>query len=644
MVRVQTISIRQSLLRNLVLIIIVLAGGIAAITEYGRRQLVLTLSRSIIDHTLDFTEARLREFFGPVPAALQTARGWAESGLLDDMDTGAFNRLLRPVMEQFPQIASIRVADGKGREYMLAHGGKGWSNREVRADARGSQARWFEAGAVPDGNAGWESSPYDPRQRPWYQSALAAMRGGGTKNGAAWTEPYRLPGGATGITASAAAGDGEKRRVIALDIRLESVSAFTSVLKVSERGGVVVLTEDARIIGAPSNFLAMKDLSLEDVLLRRPAEIGWTLASDAARVLRDTGPDALPVRFESDDTAYWGQSRRFPLSAGHFLFIAVVVPEADLLGALPRLRVWLLAIAAVVILLAVLQAFVLSRRYSTPIEDLVDESDRISRGDFEQREPLDTTVSEIQQLADAHDRMRTGLKSLMLLERDLKIARQIQQHTFPDRLPVLERYDIDAFSEPAQQTGGDSYDVVPRDRPGGKGEPVASAVMLLADATGHGIGPALTAVQVRAMLRVAVRMGGDLLTIARHLNEQLSADLFGGRFITAWLGEIDADRHRLSYFSAGQAPLIHYLAADGRVEILDADAPPFGVEETMCIERVSVRNLATGDIFAVISDGVFDAQDQSGERFGVERVLRIISDYAAESSGRILLELRKALA
>ena len=54
--------------------------------------------------------------------------------------------------------------------------------------------------------------------------------------------------------------------------------------------------------------------------------------------------------------------------------------------------------------------------------------------------------------------------------------------------------------------------------------------------------------------------------------------------------------------------------------------------------------LAPGDIFAVFSDGVFDSQSMNGERFGQERLLRIISDFNGESSGRILLELRKALA
>jgi serine phosphatase RsbU (regulator of sigma subunit) len=458
-----------------------------------------------------------------------------------------------------------------------------------------------------------------------------------------------LPGGAPGITASVAAQSRAGHRVIAFDIELHSISAFTASLRVSERGGVVVLTDDRKIIGAPGKVLELHGITPQTVLLKRPEDIGWALATNAAEALRGTAL-RTPVRFKSSDEPYWGQARTFPLSAEQALFVAVVVPEADLLGTLPELRFWGMAIIAVVLLFAVLQAFALARRYSRPIEALVEESDRISRGDFEHPRVIDTSVSEVRRLADAHDRMRAGLKSLMRLERDLMLARQIQQNTFPDRLPVLADFDIDAFSEPAEQTGGDSYDVVARPRsPDSADEPQSAVdpervVMLLSDVTGHGIGSALSAVQVRAMLRMAVRIGADLPTIARHLNDQLSADLFGGRFITAWLGELDAGRHSLTYFSAGQAPLIHYRAASDAFHILDAEAPPFGITESMSIEPAPPLTLEPGDIFAVFSDGVFESPGPDGERFGQQRILRIIEENCRESGGTILLELRKALA
>ena len=295
--------------------------------------------------------------------------------------------------------------------------------------------------------------------------------------------------------------------------------------------------------------------------------------------------------------------------------------------------------------------------YSRPIEALVRQSDRISRGDLEPGKPVDTNVREVQQLAQAHDRMRHGLQSLMKLERDIQLARQIQQSTFPDRLPVVRGYEIDAWSEPADETGGDTYDVIgytydvigyERARDGRRGARLTHradrAVFLLADATGHGIGPALCVTQIRAMLRMAVRMGEDLLTIVRHLNDQLCADLPDARFITAWLGELNGRDHTLVSFSAGQAPLLRYDAARDEVEVLNADMPPFGVLDDLEIQLPDPIDMNPGDIFAVISDGVFEAVNDENEQFGLARVVEVLSLHHRRSPAQILSSVRETLA
>lgn len=639
------VSIRQSLLRNLVLIIVLMAAGIAVVTFYSARQLVSTLSRSIIESSLNFTEARIRGFFDPLPAALLSARGWAELGLLDDLAPSRLDRLFKPLLAQYQQIATVRVADERGREYLLTRRGEGFAVRETRADTWKSRLRWIEYGEEEKAHFRWQDSDYDPRQRSWYAAAAGAADG--SNENTHWSMPYRLPGDVPGITASVAADIGSAMRVIAFDLQLKSVSAFIQTLRVSDGGGVMVLTSDGRIIGAPGNILRAQEAGGEGVLLRRPSELGWALAEDAVAALSGIGPVTSPLRFKSQKRPYWGQARVFPLSPDIALFVAVVVPEADLLGPLPSLAAYVVMILVLVLLVAILQAVALARRYSRPIEALVEESDRISRGDLDNQGQIETSVSEVQKLADAHNRMRSGLQSLMRLERDLAIARKIQQHTFPDRLPILPGFDIDAFSEPAEQTGGDTYDVIarsPTGRPAREDEDVMGAVLLLADVTGHGIGPALSAVQVRAMLRMAVRIDADLTMIAQHVNAQLVSDLFGGRFITAWIGELDARKHTLTYFSAGQAPLIHYHAKDARFEFLDADAPPFGIDEDLEIQAAPPLTLEPGDLFAVFSDGVFESHGARGHRFGEDRILDIMRRHRAESCGRILLEVRKALA
>jgi len=248
---------------------------------------------------------------------------------------------------------------------------------------------------------------------------------------------------------------------------------------------------------------------------------------------------------------------------------------------------------------------------------------------------------------DIHSR-RTR-ESLLKFERDLQVARMIQQSTFPDRLPELSGFDIFASSEPAAETGGDTYDViglrsVTPDGPILDANDPDRAVLLLADATGHGIGPALSVTQVRAMLRMAVRTGMPPAMMARQLNEQLCADLPRGRFITAWLGELNGRDHTLASFSAGQAPLLRYDAARDEVEVLNADMPPFGVLDDLEIQLPNPIGMNPGDIFAVISDGVFEAVNDDNEQFGVARVVEVLSLHHRRSPAQILSSVRETLA
>jgi phosphoserine phosphatase len=280
----------------------------------------------------------------------------------------------------------------------------------------------------------------------------------------------------------------------------------------------------------------------------------------------------------------------------------------------------------------------------------VAESERISRGDLDPGRPIASKVKEVHQLAEAHERMRVGLEALMKLERDLQLARQIQERTFPDRLPTLAGFQLDAWSEPADEAGGDTYDVVGY-RSAAAGTPVVlsvetadRALLLMADATGHGIGPALSVTQVRAMLRMAVRAGESLPSIVRHLNEQLYADLPEGRFITAWLGELCAADRTLRSFSAGQAPILRYTAQRDAFDVLEADTLPLGVVQDLEIEVGEPYQMGPGDLVAVISDGIYEAAASSGQLFGTARVVDVITSARTKSPAEIIEAVRAAVA
>ena len=148
--------------------------------------------------------------------------------------------------------------------------------------------------------------------------------------------------------------------------------------------------------------------------------------------------------------------------------------------------------------------------------------------------------------------------------------------------------------------------------------------MLLGDATGHGFGPALSATQMQAMMRVAFRLGANLDEAYRQVNNQLNEDLPDDRFITAFMGFLDPITHEVEYHSGGQGPILIYRASTDSLEWFKPTNFPVGVMEldvTVSAEHVS---MLPGDILAVISDGIYEFGNPDGDQFGEERAAEVI--------------------
>lgn len=207
------------------------------------------------------------------------------------------------------------------------------------------------------------------------------------------------------------------------------------------------------------------------------------------------------------------------------------------------------------------------------------------------------------------DRLRLAAVDLAL-----DLAREIQQETFPTEFDAPEGWSCFGWSMPAEQTGGDTFDVV---RTG------SSMQLLVGDATGHGIGPALSVSQVRSMLRMAARLSTAPLEVVRHLNAQLYEDSASSRFVTAWFGHIEEASNRLVSIAMGQGPLL-LIRASGKVTELDADAPPLGVLPELTVTEPTVFDFEPGDLFVVPTDGIMEAVDQDGRDYGVSRMVDIL--------------------
>ena len=140
------------------------------------------------------------------------------------------------------------------------------------------------------------------------------------------------------------------------------------------------------------------------------------------------------------------------------------------------------------------------------------------------------------------------------MERAMQIARDIQRGLLPKEPPEIPGYDVAGLSDPADETGGDTFDFIHL--------PSGQWAFVIADATGHGIGPALVIAETRAMLRACAHHSkadsASVTQILNTVNYLLAHDLGGGNFVTCFMGIFDPESNEMTYASAGHGPMIFY--------------------------------------------------------------------------------------
>jgi sigma-B regulation protein RsbU (phosphoserine phosphatase) len=221
------------------------------------------------------------------------------------------------------------------------------------------------------------------------------------------------------------------------------------------------------------------------------------------------------------------------------------------------------------------------------------------------------------------------------MERAMRIAREIQQDLLPHSAPSIPGFDVAGDSVPADETGGDTYDFMP----------LADGrwMITVADASGHGIGPALVIAETRAMLRAVSLGGADLRDTLRTANRLLAADLDGSRFVTCFLGSLDPPASAIHYASAGHGPLLFYDYQTEQFRQVPGTAMPLGVDDGTEYTQLNTVRFEPGDFAIIPTDGYFEAASPSGEQFGIQRLMDLARRCCDISAERMIQNFRKAV-
>lgn len=298
----------------------------------------------------------------------------------------------------------------------------------------------------------------------------------------------------------------------------------------------------------------------------------------------------------------------------------------EMLGAI-LFRYILFAIAAFAA--GIFLALILSKRISGPIREIVADVRQIAEGDLDHRIRVMQTVefSEMEiSINQMIHRIKEYSEELERKRSEMRIASRIQQAILPKEIPVPEGYSIAAVSIPAEEVGGDFYDIFSWN-PG-------TTCFVLADVSGKGLPAALFMVLSRTIIRILTRWTAKSEEVLESSNTIFIEDSGSVSFVTMFFGMLDEKTRTFSYVNAGHNPPV-FLKADKTLQTLDPTGPVIGLIDTPEYGEKSIR-LSHDDVLVIYSDGVTEAMDPEGQLFGEDRLHAIIKEHSSNHADEIM--------
>jgi phosphoserine phosphatase RsbU/P len=212
------------------------------------------------------------------------------------------------------------------------------------------------------------------------------------------------------------------------------------------------------------------------------------------------------------------------------------------------------------------------------------------------------------------------------LKGELEVAREIQLAMLPRGTYTTSDIEVFGTTRPANTVGGDFYDVLPL--------PDGTLILTLGDVAGKGSPAALLMALLLAVLRTLVDERLEPAALVERLNVQISRHSPASRFITLFYAVYDPRTGSLAYVNAGQNPPL-IRRRSGSYERLSATGVALGMFEGSRFDAIETR-IEPGDLLALYSDGITEAENPAGEPFeepGLQRVLDAFVDQTAAELG-----------
>lgn len=212
------------------------------------------------------------------------------------------------------------------------------------------------------------------------------------------------------------------------------------------------------------------------------------------------------------------------------------------------------------------------------------------------------------------------------IEKDLELAKKIQQNLLPQKFPKLQNFEIVAVNKSARQVGGDYYDIVKL--------PQQKTLFAIGDVSGKGVQAALIMANTQAFLKSICKQNLPLDAASNLLNDLLAENTTNGGFVTFFWGIIDDQTKELTYVNAGHNPPL--LVRDKKIEKLKKGGMILGVMPTLVPYCMTTIQLQKDDWLVLFTDGITEAMSIENEEYSDDRLEKLILNTNVASAGELL--------
>jgi serine phosphatase RsbU (regulator of sigma subunit) len=220
-----------------------------------------------------------------------------------------------------------------------------------------------------------------------------------------------------------------------------------------------------------------------------------------------------------------------------------------------------------------------------------------------------------------------------IMAKELEQAADIQRRLLPRQPPEVPSLDIAGSSVPCRSVGGDYFDYVPL--PGGR------LAVMVGDVAGKGMSAALLMSSLQARVQILSEEDEPLAKLITRLNRSVASACPDNRFITFFIAVLDPATGAFEYVNAGHNPP-YVVRASGEVEALTEGGPIMGILRNITYKEAR-GELGFGDVLAIFSDGVTEANNRAGDEYGEERFQQELVKHRHEGAAAIIASLHRSV-